>query len=289
MIERGRRPAPETAASRRKLAFRVRETRVKLTTSSSAVNRTFDVEMLRLYAQSQLGAAPALVGLDHAGQGITVLDRGAILAEGSPAVLTALQTTRDALTARAEVMLEQYWDQLRAHARLHYVEERDVDDVMELCAKSTGVGDLLWPLHGHGVAGPTKVTGDLFHPLERRIERPRPADVEVVLALGRPEVLDVLEQPLGVFVHAVLERRSTPRAVHRALGRCAVAVHHRVLEAGAAGEAGLRGEVEAAVGPLRQRALQARHVNEGDGQRIAIGVGVAVQFHIGVCQSVGLC
>ena len=62
MIERGRGPDPRTATHRRALAFKVRETREKLTSSGTG-HRIFDVELLRLYAQSQIGAAPALIML----------------------------------------------------------------------------------------------------------------------------------------------------------------------------------------------------------------------------------
>ena len=62
MIERGRGRDPRTSAHRRKLAFSVRETRAKLTSSGTG-SRIFDVELLRLYAQSQIGALPALVML----------------------------------------------------------------------------------------------------------------------------------------------------------------------------------------------------------------------------------
>ncbi len=43
-----------------------------------------------------------------------------------------LQAAREACTNSAENALEQYWSQLRAHARQHYVEERDVDEVLEM-------------------------------------------------------------------------------------------------------------------------------------------------------------
>lgn len=62
MIERGRGPDPRASAHRRKLAFSVRETRAKLTSSGTG-NRIFDVELLRLYAHSQIGALPALLML----------------------------------------------------------------------------------------------------------------------------------------------------------------------------------------------------------------------------------
>ncbi len=62
MIERGRGPDPRTASQRRKLAFKVRETREKLTSSGTG-SRIFDVELLRLHAQGQAGSTPAMVML----------------------------------------------------------------------------------------------------------------------------------------------------------------------------------------------------------------------------------
>ena len=44
----------------------------------------------------------------------------------------------------------------------------------------------------------------------------------MVLATLGTEVVDVLEQPIGIFGHAVLERRRAPRAMDGAFGRRAV-------------------------------------------------------------------
>ncbi len=46
-----------------------------------------------------------------------------------------LQAARDICGNLAENALEQYWNQLRAHARLHYVEERDVDEVLDMLTR----------------------------------------------------------------------------------------------------------------------------------------------------------
>ena len=62
MIERGHGPDPRTTARRRKLSFKVRETREKLTSSGSG-SRVFDVELLRLYAHGLIGSLPALIML----------------------------------------------------------------------------------------------------------------------------------------------------------------------------------------------------------------------------------
>jgi hypothetical protein len=42
-----------------------------------------------------------------------------------------LQASRVSSVQRQENYLQQYWDQLRAHAQAHWVEERDVDQVLD--------------------------------------------------------------------------------------------------------------------------------------------------------------
>jgi two-component system cell cycle sensor histidine kinase PleC len=56
MIERGRGGDPRLVAERRRLSLKVREAREKLTSSGSG-HRTFDVELLRLYAARRRGAS----------------------------------------------------------------------------------------------------------------------------------------------------------------------------------------------------------------------------------------
>src|SRR3954452_22082594 len=62
MIARGRGADPESAAQRRRLAFRVREVREKLTSSGTG-HRAFDVELLHLFALARRNAAPPTLGL----------------------------------------------------------------------------------------------------------------------------------------------------------------------------------------------------------------------------------
>lgn len=59
MIERGRGLDPEVAAHKRRLASRVKETRERLTSTGTG-HRAFDVELLRLFAESRMSAIPAL-------------------------------------------------------------------------------------------------------------------------------------------------------------------------------------------------------------------------------------
>ncbi len=62
MIERGRGGDPRLVLERRRLAMKVREAREKLTSSGSG-HRTFDVELLRLYAERRKGSALGLAAL----------------------------------------------------------------------------------------------------------------------------------------------------------------------------------------------------------------------------------
>jgi two-component system cell cycle sensor histidine kinase PleC len=62
MIARGRGADPESAAQRRRLAFRVREVREKLTSSGTG-HRAFDVELLHLFAVARRNAAAPTLGL----------------------------------------------------------------------------------------------------------------------------------------------------------------------------------------------------------------------------------
>ena len=57
------------------------------------------------------------------------------LADGIDLVHARLEVSRDVCTRLENKALEQYWDQLRAHAQSHYVEERDVDEVLAMLAQ----------------------------------------------------------------------------------------------------------------------------------------------------------
>jgi hypothetical protein len=54
------------------------------------------------------------------------------LAGGSEVALARLEAGRDVCGQFENTIIEQYWAQLRAHARAHYVEERDIDDVLAM-------------------------------------------------------------------------------------------------------------------------------------------------------------
>jgi len=57
------------------------------------------------------------------------------LADGVDLVPARLEVSRDVCAQLESRILEQYWNQLRAHAQVHYVEERDVDDVLTMLAQ----------------------------------------------------------------------------------------------------------------------------------------------------------
>ena len=57
------------------------------------------------------------------------------LAGGIKLVHARLEVSRDECARLECKVLEQYWNQLRAHAQIHYVEERDVDDVLAMLAQ----------------------------------------------------------------------------------------------------------------------------------------------------------
>jgi hypothetical protein len=60
------------------------------------------------------------------------------LADGTDLVHARLEVNRDGCARLENKVLEQYWNQLRAHAQAHYVEERDVDDVLAMLAQRYG-------------------------------------------------------------------------------------------------------------------------------------------------------
>ena len=72
MINRGPGRDPAMAAQRRKVNSRLRETREKLT-STSAETDLFDIELLRMFAQSRKGATPAIAVLALSIAGTTVI------------------------------------------------------------------------------------------------------------------------------------------------------------------------------------------------------------------------
>jgi hypothetical protein len=54
---------------------------------------------------------------------------------GMQPILGRLQACRVSCAQRLENYLQQYWDQLRTHAQMHWVQERDIDQVLEIMAQ----------------------------------------------------------------------------------------------------------------------------------------------------------
>lgn len=54
----------------------------------------------------------------------------AFVAQGHRSALIRLQASHDSCTSYEEAYLDRYWNQLRTHAQTHYVEERDIEEVI---------------------------------------------------------------------------------------------------------------------------------------------------------------
>lgn len=57
------------------------------------------------------------------------------LANPPEEIMARLQAGREACAQQVDQTLEAYWDQLRAHARAHYVEERDVAEIIAMLSE----------------------------------------------------------------------------------------------------------------------------------------------------------
>ena len=66
----------------------------------------------------------------------------AFLAGGSAPALARLAASREACLQLETQLVDSYWTQLRQHARLHYVEERDIDEVLEMLSQRYVSADL---------------------------------------------------------------------------------------------------------------------------------------------------
>jgi hypothetical protein len=86
----------------------------------------------------------AVLPLDQALAEVTRVEKEVrdFLADGRDLVHARLEVSRDMCAQLENKALEQYWDQLRAHARAHYVEERDVDDVLAMLTERYVSADL---------------------------------------------------------------------------------------------------------------------------------------------------
>jgi hypothetical protein len=59
----------------------------------------------------------------------------AFLSGGNEAALARLEASRSACGMFENAFAEHYWMQLRTHARIHYVEERDIDEVLDMLSQ----------------------------------------------------------------------------------------------------------------------------------------------------------
>jgi hypothetical protein len=79
----------------------------------------------------------AVIPLDQALTEVACVEKEVrdFLADGIDRAHARLEINRDECVRLENKILEQYWNQLRAHAQAHYVEERDVDDVLAMLAE----------------------------------------------------------------------------------------------------------------------------------------------------------
>ena len=105
MIEKGRGESPAAAAARRKRSAQIRRAREQLTSDGSGL-RIFDVELTRLYAQSQRGAWPATATLGVAVAGLALIWLRVTDALGWLALLSASVWCQQYLCGRLSQLAE---------------------------------------------------------------------------------------------------------------------------------------------------------------------------------------
>jgi hypothetical protein len=69
-------------------------------------------------------------------------DARAFAAHDHSTVPLRLQASHEACRHHEDIFVKQYWDQLRAHAQAHYVEDRDIDEVIEILTQNYVTSDL---------------------------------------------------------------------------------------------------------------------------------------------------
>ena len=98
----------------------------------------------------------------------------------------------------------------------------DIDDVVELVADAAHVLDVAGPGHAHALRRAAEMRRDLLHPLERRVERPRPARGKVREGPLRSPELVPEELILDRHGDAIEGGELVRRPVEHALGARAV-------------------------------------------------------------------
>jgi hypothetical protein len=69
-------------------------------------------------------------------------DARAFAAHDHSTVPLRLQASHEACRHHEDIFVKQYWDQLRAHAQAHYVEDREIDEVIEILTQNYVTSDL---------------------------------------------------------------------------------------------------------------------------------------------------
>ena len=78
--------------------------------------------------------------------------------------------------------------------------------MMKLIAQFTrGRTHTFWPRHRQRVSRATEMRCNLLHPLKGGIQRPGPTDIKMVFTTIGPKIRHMFQQPLGVFMDAILE------------------------------------------------------------------------------------
>jgi hypothetical protein len=129
----------------REIAVRVEELQDRLSRISNTVNaHALQIGLLDVHVpplpQFRRGAWVdwlCMIPLDQAVADVTRAEAElrAFLHNGMQNVAGRLQASRVSCAQAQEKFLQQYWDQLRAHAQAHWVEERDIDQVLDALAE----------------------------------------------------------------------------------------------------------------------------------------------------------
>lgn len=129
---------------------------------ASAIRFPDLLDLQRLAWVSRLVVIPPARAMAEVSQVET--EMRAFLAGPSDQVLARLHASRDECARVVDRTLEEYWQQLRAHAREHYVEDRDVSDIIRMLSEHYIDADI--QRHQQAVASdPFKVrlAGDRSH------------------------------------------------------------------------------------------------------------------------------
>jgi CheY-like chemotaxis protein len=92
-----------------------------------------DIAVNRLLLQSMLCAEGMVVELACDGlQAVQRVESEArqFVAHGDSRIPARLDAMRETCSRHEELFLQHYWNTLRAHAQAHYVEERDIADIL---------------------------------------------------------------------------------------------------------------------------------------------------------------